>query len=228
MATVDLPRAQRLASRVADAGQKAQAYAVMAQALAKSQPTVARELLERALAAIEESLKDDKSPISVMCQAPALAAAFLPVVEQIDPRLVDEFLWRAVALRRHELAGKGSTTPNRPQSEQPNREDVQLAVALVRYDRALAGVLFAPQWKQIGTPLSTGWEGRGTLNAAAMLDPQRTAAIVERRPDDDARQQEGAKLAKFLIMDDDKRWNHIQREILNLWVVDEEDFGGLD
>jgi hypothetical protein len=61
-----------------------------------------------------------------------------------------------------------------------------------------------------------------------MLDPQRTAAIVERRPDDDARQQEGAKLAKFLIMDDDKRWTHIQREILNLWVVDEEDFGGLD
>jgi hypothetical protein len=63
------------------------------------------------------------------------------------------------------------------------------------------------------------------VTAAAVLDPKQAVAIIEGLPDGDAKTNAARRLAKFLALDDDKCWNYIQREVLVLWVVDEEDFG---
>jgi hypothetical protein len=228
MATADLARAKRIAAHVTDPYQKAQAHAVMAQALVNTQPAAARELLERAFEVLEESIKNGKSHFDGQHDSPSVAAAFLPVAEQLDPRLVDEFLWRAISLRQHALTDNGPTNRDRPQGDRPHPRDAYLAMVLARYDRAVAGALFAPNWKRIQGELSDQSETRAALAAAAMLDPKRAVAIVEGLPDGEAKRQAGYGLAKFLALDDDKCWDYIERQLLVLWVVDEEDFGADD
>ncbi len=145
MATADLERAKRIASRVTNPYPKAQAHAVMAQTLAKAQPAVARELLQRAFDVLEQSVKAGKSGLDGQHNPASVAAAFLPVAEQIDPQLIDEFLWRAISLRQHALTENGPTNRGRPESNQPNLRDAYLAMVLARYDRAMAGALaFSP------------------------------------------------------------------------------------
>ena len=228
MATADLERAKRLAAGVANPYQKAQAHAVMAQALAKAQPAVARQLLERAFKVLEESIKEGKSPFIAQRHAPSVAAAFLPVAEQIDPQLIEEFLWRAISLRQPGLAENGSTSQDRPQSEQPNVEDVHLALVLARYDRALADALFA---HRLEADRRAAFDGMGN---AGRTDRGRNVRSPAGRSDcrgaSGRRGQEPSSqsVANFLVRDDDKCWNYIQREVLALWVVDEEDFGAID
>ena len=61
----------------------------------------------------------------------------LPVAERIDPGLVDEYLWRSLAMR-----------PPRPWETDTGgrleQADVQLAMMLARYDRDIARSLVEP------------------------------------------------------------------------------------
>jgi hypothetical protein len=225
MAPVDLERAKRIAAGVTDPYQKAQAHAVMAQALAKAQPTVARELLSQAFDVLEESIKDGKDHFDGQHDPSTVAAAFLPVVEQIDPQLVDEFLWRAIALRQNGLNRNQQNNPSPLDGGSQASSDMRLAMVLARYDRTLADALFASFWKRIPGALSGRGDTGGIVTAAAVLDPKQAVAIIEGLPDGDAKTNAARRLAKFLALDDDKCWNYIQREVLVLWVVDEEDFG---
>lgn len=54
MAPVDLPRAQRIADTMIDPYLIAQAYGVIAQAIARSEPRAARESIERAFGVLEK------------------------------------------------------------------------------------------------------------------------------------------------------------------------------
>lgn len=228
MAPVDLDRAKQIASGVSDVYQKAHAHAVMAQAVAKTQPVAARELLDRAFGAIEE-LKDRRHANDVMqdpyvMQDPArVAPSLLPIAELIDPELVDEFLWRAVSLRRQLAENEQPSPLNRPRSDRIDPSDVRLALVLARYDRAVAEALFAPHGKRLPTEASWRDETDAILYAAAILDPRQAAAMVEGLPDGEVKSEARHRLAKFLTRDENKCWNFVQRRILMMWVIDEED-----
>lgn len=227
MAAVDLGRAKRIASGVSDAVQKAQAHAVMAQALAKTQPAVARELLDRAFAVLEAS-KSSKDFSDPRKDPSAVAASLLPIAEMIDPQSVDEFLWRAISLRRRLDSSEQPGSSGGPRGNRPNLSDVRLALMLARYDRARAAALFAPHGQQLPTDTSHRDETEAVLSVAAILDPKQAAAMVEGLPDGEAKRDARQRLAKFLTRDDSKCWNFIQSRILGMWVVDEEDYGDSD
>jgi hypothetical protein len=222
MAPADLDRAKQIATGVSDAYQSAQAHAVMAQALAKTQPAAARELLDLAFVVLEES-KDDKGSTDLGHDRSSVAASLLPIAELIDPELVDEFLWRAVSLRR-QLAENDQPSPSdRPRSDRPDLSDVRLALMLARYDRAVAEVLFAPHGKRLPAETSRRDETAAVLSTAAILDPRQAAAMVEGLPDGDVKSEARQRLAKFLSRDETECWNFIQGRLLMMWVVDEED-----
>jgi hypothetical protein len=227
MASVDLKRAKEIAAAVTDVYQKAQAHAVMAQALAKTQPAAARELLDRAFAVLEES-RDSKGSSDMGHDASSVAASLLPIAELIDPQLVDEFLWRAISLRRRLDGSEEPVRPDRPRGDQPDVPDVRLALMLARYDRATAAALFAPHGTRLPTDTSHRDETAAVLSAAAILDPKRAAAMVEGLPDGEAKRDARQRLAKMLTYDENKCWNVIQGRILGMWVVDEEDLGDTD
>jgi hypothetical protein len=227
MAAVDLKRAKQIASAMTDACQKAQAHAVMAQALAKTQPAAARELLDRAFAVLEEP-KSGKDSSDSRHDFAAVAASLLPIAEMIDPQLVDEFLWRAISLRRRLDGSEEPGRPDRPRGDRPDVPDVRLALMLARYDRAMAAALFAPHATRLPTDTSHRDETAAVLSAAAILDPKRATAMVEGLPDGEAKHDARQRLAKMLTYDEGKCWNVIQGRILEMWVVDEEDLGDMD
>lgn len=142
MAPADPERARRLADRITDPHPQARAYGVMAQALAGTKPARATELLHQAFAVLAAHVAAGQDHFNSFTNAAVVAAALLPAAEQIDPRLVPEFFWQALALR----------TPPR-QGDETERQlgegaDVALALMLARYDRA-------PCWRRPpGTPPS--------------------------------------------------------------------------
>jgi hypothetical protein len=86
MASIDLPRASRLARLIDDPLQRAYALGLMARSVAAASKTVAGHLLEESFDQLEQ-YRDDRHTLS---SAPAVAAALLPVVEQLAPaRLQD-------------------------------------------------------------------------------------------------------------------------------------------
>ena len=66
---------------------------------------------------------------------PVVAAGLLPVVEEIDPTLVGECLWRTVSFRLHRPADAFLVWL------EPESNDEVLAAFVARYDRPLARAL---------------------------------------------------------------------------------------
>jgi hypothetical protein len=64
-----------------------------------------------------------------------VAAALLPVVEEIDPALVGDCLWHALSFRQHRPADAFLLWL------QPEDNDAALAAFVARYDRGLAHAL---------------------------------------------------------------------------------------
>jgi hypothetical protein len=99
-------------------------------------------------------------------------AALLPVAEQIDPSLVPEVFWRAIAAR--------------PPSGDPRRlidyPSSSIAMLLARYDREVAATLFSPIAAQLETIKDPGTERSNEFLAQALIDPRRAAALIERVP----------------------------------------------
>src|SRR5262249_25939517 len=104
MATVDLERARRLAGQIKEPCYQAHAYGVMAQALGKAKPAQALELLDKAFAVLRAHVDAGNDRFNGMFGASTVAGSLLPAAEEINPQLVPEFLWRAVALRNQRPA----------------------------------------------------------------------------------------------------------------------------
>lgn len=105
--SVDAARAQRLATAIHNPYLRAYAVGIVAKALAPSDKAKARKLILQAYNILTEA---NRAPDHRWPQAysgfspPTVAAALLPVVEEIDPTLVGECLWRAVSFRLHRPA----------------------------------------------------------------------------------------------------------------------------
>lgn len=221
MAPVDLPRAQRIADTMTDPYLKAQAYGVMAQAIAKQEPRAARESIERAFGVLEklatarEAARPGGKRSPATCDdyngqfsASSLAGSLLPAVEAVDPALVPEYAWRAVSFRLPRVGGDAEQINAR-------RANAALAMTLARYNRELAEAVFKLGGVFGGSP-DPG------LAALVLIDPARAATAIEKFDADHADDAARADLAELLVLEGDALWRKLN-DIIALWSVDVED-----
>ncbi|MGP0063617.1 MAG: carboxypeptidase regulatory-like domain-containing protein [Isosphaeraceae bacterium] len=226
MAAKDLPRARRIAgSRFSsDApGCRPHAFGLMARAIADTDRPAAIRLIDEAFSALD-TLADDGSQATY--SGVEVGAGLLPVVEQVEPDRLAEFLGRALTLR-----------PARGGQTDRDEDDVAtttaaLAMMVARYDRALAARLLQPELHHIGNHPGlynvdyTTWR---VLSALALIDPKRAVECVEALPDDlapgtdpDATKNHARTyVARLLAFHDAERWRFIYEYFLNLWTPDQ-------
>jgi hypothetical protein len=86
-------------------------------------------VLESAYESLERSSRTSQANSNSIYSITSVAAVLLPVAERVDPGLVDEYLWRSLAMR-----------PPTPWETNPGgrraQADVLLAMMLARYDRS--------------------------------------------------------------------------------------------
>ena len=154
MAPKDMARARRLAetriSRVAPA-YRSQALGLMARAIAATDKPAAIGLIDEAYRILDRLAAVGERPTY-----PGLvevAAGLLPIVEQVEPDRLGEFLGRTLALR----PARGDQTDS---DEAANAgTTASLAMMVARYDRTLATRLLEPELRKSGTrPSSFGMD----------------------------------------------------------------------
>jgi RNA polymerase sigma factor (sigma-70 family) len=220
MAAKDLDRARKLLARVADepADLLAKPYALgmMALVMAPMDRDKATSLLREAFVELERLSGQKRAP---RVKSPAaVACALLPVAEQIDPKLVPEFLWKAASLQIVVARSNGD--------DFRVRDDCDAALFLARYDRDVARFFFEPSTAHLTRLIAQGLELRGFVDAGAAIDPAGVAALIEalddRRtaniPARSTKAQARRSLAAWLAADEQSRWDRATREILDLWT----------
>jgi Carboxypeptidase regulatory-like domain len=223
MAPLDLARARRLAESVSDHCLKGFALGMMALRLSEAGKDSAREVLESAYESLERSAQMNQVDSNSIYNPTSIAAVLLPVAERVDPGLIDEYLWRSLAMRP---PNPWETNPGVGRSAYA---DVLLAMMLARFDRSIARTLVEPLAGRTG-PAGAYFSSRGELfAAAAVIDPKWAAAIVEALPDDSdlnaQRPKNSGRLAVATVLGrtGDRRFRHLQQTFLHLWLPDVED-----
>jgi hypothetical protein len=222
MGAMDLARARRLAEALSDVPLKGYALGMIALSLAEAGKDSAREVLEHAYATLERAAESGPPKPRSLYYAVAIAGALLPVAERIDSKLVDEYLWRSIAMRQPA-----------PWQERPDGQaaeaDVELAMMVARYDRLMARSLVEPLGPGKGLAFAR-FSNRGEFFvAAAVIDPKWAVELVEALTDDpDLKPNEtknGARLAVAEILGRTarQRWRKLQHNFLFLWIPDIED-----
>jgi RNA polymerase sigma factor (sigma-70 family) len=213
MAPVDLERAKRIADRIGDPYHKAYAHGVMAQALAKSQPAVAKELLQKAFALLQAVVEAGKDQFNGFWGSPSVGGCLLPVAEQIDPQLVPQFFWRALSFRSPPPAEDD-------RAWQGEMGDAALAMVLARYDRAMARPLVEAAARRM-EKLTGRMEAFFT--AALLIDPAWAVKLVEDMPE--GREKDWARLTVtgMLTRSGEEFWRKVHSH-LALWAPDAEDW----
>jgi hypothetical protein len=227
MAPVDLARARRLVDSIADDGLKGYALGVMALRLieADARKDKAREVLDAAYESLERSTPASRAKVNSIYAVTSIAPVLLAIAERVDSDLVDEYLWRCLALR-----------PPRPWQSQRGgqgaQEDVYLAMMLARYDREIARSLVDPL---AAGPAAALLSNRGEhYAAAAAIDPKWAVALVEALPDDGDLKIQSPKnsarlaVATLLGRTGEQRFRKLQNSFLYLWVPDTEDINPND
>jgi hypothetical protein len=146
LASVDVARAERLAATIRNPAVRAYAVGMIAKALAASDRAKARRMVLQAYDTIEDARRnpDHRWPwFSWDVNPTIVAGGLLPVVEEIDPTLLGECLWRAVSFRLHRPADDFLV------SLEPETNDATLATFAARYDRRLALALMPPVSKKV-------------------------------------------------------------------------------
>jgi len=131
MATVDPARAQRLTAESQRYFDHPQAYLFLALGLKSRDEVAAHQAFQTAMHGIDRLMKDGPEYSEML----GFRGVLLPMVEQIDPALVPELFWRAIATR--------------PSVGNPRRRDNEysssaLVMLLAWYDRDVAATLFEP------------------------------------------------------------------------------------
>ena len=101
MAPLDLARARRLAGSIGDESLKGFALGMMALRLRRGRQRLRRTRCSKAPtnhSSVRPAPARRNQP--AMYEITSIAGVLLPVAERIDPGLVDEYLWRSLAMRR--------------------------------------------------------------------------------------------------------------------------------
>jgi Carboxypeptidase regulatory-like domain len=223
MAPLDLERARRLAGTISDDALKGYALGIMALRLIEAGKDSARLVLAGAYESLERSSRVNQEKSRSLYDITSIAAVLLPVAERIDPALVDEYLWRSLAMRQPE---PWDTGPN----DRGAYADVMLAMVLARYDRAIARSLVEPLARGVGSAPAYSSTTEGELPAAAAaIDPKWAVTLVEAMPDDSDLSIRSPKNAARLAVANvlgragEQRFRKLEKSFLNLWVPDIED-----
>lgn len=227
MASVDAGRARAIAARMKDARAKARALGVMALALKADRPT-AIALVREAFAVLEQSVEEGTDSWNGLGTASTAAAGLLPIVEQVDPRLVHEALGRTLALRPP-LRGHDARDAVAALS------DAQVAAAVARYDHVAARAVLDACTVELMTQIhgATGSDASfyiGLLfDAAAFVDPDRAVELLDRLPEPadlsvrQAKNDARLLVARVLADTGEARWGFIESRLLHVWTVDSEE-----
>ncbi len=207
MAGIDRDRARRLVEMAGQPRGQALALGAMAQALADTDRKEASALIDEAFRRLE------KLPRTVLPRLKMLACVadghLLPTAEKLDPELLRRGFWLAVALR-----------PDRPAGGDPagSYEEgiADLAIALARYDRAVARQVLEPAAGRARALIerSTLTRGHDLFIAAAMIDPAWAVTLVDALPDDTPGRPLHPKatirrlIAEMLAYDGPERWDY--------------------
>jgi len=199
MAPRDLERARKLAASLGQApqpnnnrnrnrsrnsagpGLALYAQLVVAKALAESKPADARQEVQEAIAELRRRAIDEPSEPGEPNSA-CLIAGCLPLVEQLMPERVAEYLWLTLACRA-------------PRGDEPDLEQLRvlanLAGIVARYDRVAAEQIAGPVFDQVPVPSRTAFPGNkwagfeNVFQALACLNPRRASELVGRLPEDE-------------------------------------------
>ncbi len=230
MAPKDLTRARRIAdSRISPDAPAYRPYTLglMAQAIAATDKIEAVRLIEHAYKELQD-LALIGQPLPAYNPL-VVAAGLLPIIEQVEPERLGEYLGRMLALR--------SATGDQidPGEVAAVRSKAVLAMMVARYDRQLAARLLQPELREIGAhSIRAGMSDFATTNflsALALIDPQQAVERVEALPPDPGAgtdsntTQNRARLevAKILALHGADRWRHLYENFLNLWTPDQRD-----
>lgn len=213
LAPKDLPRARRIAESIQTwAISKARAHVVMAQALAKSDPAAAKAMIDETLALLNRQAAAGEPNYNGQYMGAVCAAVLLEVAEAIDPDLVLEVFWQALALGVAPPAGKAPPYPGTRSSALGT-----LALLVARYDHAIARHLIHEASRE---PHPVHGHHCHIL-AAALVDPQGAAAMFDQITDAHAKKRIRNTLLAILSSEDDARWRaaHVAAE---LWDIERE------
>ena len=209
MAVVDLARARKIADAIVDPYKRADTYGLMALNLAELNPQRAKQLLSEAFDVLQKEVDAQEPYLMNWHSAGVIGGRLLPVAEAIDPKLVEEYLWRCISFRL-------------PHREDPAKDTwrpeltARLALLVARYDREVARMLLEPQVAQSGpTPLS-----ESAYIAAFLADPKDAARLLEKLPAENHYLR--AKLAKLVVLSGEDLRYEVHQQI-NLWHPDRED-----
>ena len=140
-------------------------------------------------------------------------AAALALVERVDPELVPEVFWRAIAAR--------------PWIGDPRKErgypSLRMVPFLARYDREVAAALFRPARAELERIDDPGTSHQSEFIAWSLIDPRAAAARLmaigsSRKPDANANST-FTDMAECLALTGEARWNWIWRRIGGLGGV---------
>jgi len=214
MVSVDPERALRIAART---GQASTAHGLMAKALADTDPERARGLLESAFQGME-TLADGprRERFTNDC---AMAPSLLPLAERIAPERLEEYLWRAIALRAPRYEPDSRPGPDTPALI----ADGGLAYYVARYDPDLARDLLEPLVaflrSQVNRVDSSTRDWAPVYAALAEVDP----AWAEELAREVLPANAAGIMAEVLAREGEDRVRHVEKRYLGLWTPDQED-----
>jgi len=225
MARTDPARARRIAETMFGAGSselKPYALGLIAQKLAATDKPGAVELLETAYRELDH-LADRGQTLTLHGNA-QIASGLLPIVEEVVPERLPEFLAQTLSLREPWL----DTDNGVYQAD----EIASLEMMIARYDHVLAERLLRPQIEQLGALRSLAIRDVITfrvLTALAMLDPRQAVERIEKLPDDPApglednspKNSARIHVARLLAAHGKERWKYIYEYFLYLWTPDQ-------
>ena len=225
MARTDLARARRIAETMFDAGSiqlKPYALGLIAQRLAATDKPGAVELLETAYHELDQLAERGRT--STLHGNAQIAGGLLPIVEEVVPQRLPEFLARTLSLRERWLdTGNGVYQAD---------EIAALEMMIARYDRDLAARLLRPQIEQLGALRSLTTQdfiSFRVLAALAMIDPRQAVERIEKLPDDPAPGLEADSpknaarihVARLLAAHGKERRRYIYEYFLYLWTPEQ-------
>lgn len=217
MARTDLASARRIAANISDPRIRAWARAVMAREAAHREPGEARAMVLEAYASLESLVDNERDKKVCCCDAPAaaVAAAALSAVEVAAPDLLDEMLWRSVAMRPlpsepPPLMDKSSVALRAKMSDS-DHADARLAALVSRYDRHAASSLEASAMAAIPNRHEVL-----VASSLAVLDVKKLEEVIETASLDSARGQIDYGALQVLAATDAKIWDTFQTAVLAL------------
>jgi hypothetical protein len=205
MAQADPARARRLVDETLRHDDHPQLLLFLALGLKARDPAAASQAFWQAIDGIDRLLKEGALYQAMRgCQG-----LVLPLVEQIDPALVPELFWRAVASR---------PPAGNPRTVVPETM-INLAVLLKYYDRDVAATLFEPVRAEIEQTENVdlaagGWQTQ--FEAWSLLDPRAAVARLEQLPiPKDLNTSARDVVATMLRLSAEERW-------LQIWSMNTE------